>query len=161
MNIVPWRNKRKDMSLFGEQHPISALRSEVDNIFERFFGESFGSPRDLFPSAWAPSMDVAETEKDVTLKLEVPGIDPKNIEISVSGRALIIQGEKSEERTDDQKDYYHSERRFGSFRRVLDLPDSVDTESIKAEQKNGVLTISLRKAKPQNTKQIPVTVVSN
>jgi HSP20 family protein len=164
MNIVPWKNQKRGIDRPArELAPFSQLRNEIDGLFESFFREPWMSRAGMLQGLqeWAPSMDVAETEKDVCIKLEVPGIDPKDLDISISGHTLSIQGEKSAESEEQKKDYYHTERSFGSFRRVIDLPDTVDAESVTAEQKNGILTITLQKTKAENSKRIQVTAAKD
>ena len=96
--------------------------------------------------AWggaAPVVDVVEKDKEYEITAELPGLDEKNIEVKLSDDVLTIKGEKKEEKEEKQKDYYLSERRYGSFQRSFRLPDGVDAEKIEARFKNGVLTLSL------------------
>lgn len=158
MNIIPWKSRRE--SNREPSRELSALRSEMDSLFDRFFRDPWGDSLLGRTEEWMPSLDVVESESDLSLKVEVPGVDPKHLDISISGTLLTIQGEKSEESKKAEGDYYHSERRFGSFRRSIELPPTVDTESVQAEQKNGVLTITLKKTKQNGSRKIAVQAAS-
>ncbi len=159
MNLIPWRNKQRE-SDGGHLMPLVALRGEMDRLFDSFFREPFGA-LDWSPwgtGKWSPAVEVAENEKEVTVRAELPGIDPKELEISVSGNQLVLSGEKKESSETQEKDFYHSETRYGSFRRMLPLPDGVDTENVDAQFSNGVLTLKLKKTAPVAAKRIEVKV---
>jgi HSP20 family protein len=132
----------------------------MDRLFDSFFKDPwslFDSGPERGPlSQWMPSLDLSEDEKQVSLALEVPGIDTDRIDISVSGNVLTIQGDKSEEKQDKGKDYYLAERRFGSFKRVVELPGNTDMDSIQAEYKNGVLHLTASKKGNGGKKKIPI-----
>lgn len=145
-----------------EWEPLDTLRRQVDRLFEDFgrwdlwrpFG---GSVFDLKPSwvdeswakeAWAkaPAVDLVEKEKAYEITAELPGMEPGNVEVKLSNGMLTIKGEKKEEKEEKKKDYYVSERRFGSFQRSFQLPDGIEEEKIEANFKNGVLTVTLPKS---------------
>lgn len=153
MNLIPRRRNRELVS--GGFFPgLSSLRTEMDSLFEQFL------KGDRFPSAekikWQPLIDVKDNEKEISVRCEVPGVNPKDIDVSIKGDLLTIKGEKKTEKVEDTDDYYVSEREFGSFLRTIELPDSVDTDSIKAEQKDGVLMIQLKKRAGSSQKKIPI-----
>jgi HSP20 family protein len=163
MGLIPWRNKQEvPVRKEGQEQwsSLAQLRAEVDRIFDNVFTDSWSvfSKGGLMKSisSWVPSIDAAEDEKQVLVALEVPGIDVKDIDISVSGNALVVRGEKTEEKEDKGKNYYLSERRFGSFQRSIELPSNVDADSIAAEYKNGVLRITAKKTGDFERKQIPI-----
>jgi HSP20 family protein len=159
MNLVPWKNKQRE-SDSGQIMPMVALRSEMDRLFDSFFHEPFGG-MDWSPwgsDKWSPAMDVAENDTELTVRAELPGIDPKELDISVSGHQLTIGGEKRESSETQQKQFHRSETRYGSFRRTIALPEGVDTENIDAQYVNGVLTLRLKKTAPAATKRIEVKV---
>jgi HSP20 family protein len=108
--------------------------------------------------AWAPLLDVSETDDEIQVSAEIPGIDPKEFDISVTGNVLTISGEKKEESEERKGNVFRSERRFGSFRRSITLPDSVDTEKVSADYDRGVLTVHLPKTEKAAAKRIPVSV---
>ena len=106
----------------------------------------------------APPLDVSETEENVLVKVEVPGIEPKDIDISISGDTLTIKGEKKSEKEEKGKNYHFIERGYGSFSRSVGLPASVKFEQVKAEYKKGILEITLPKSEKSKIKKIPVKV---
>lgn len=134
-----------------------SFRSEMDRLFDRFSG-AFGMPslRRMFEtepvfrqqstfSLAAPVVDVAEDDTAYRITAELPGLEPKDIELTVSGDRLVLRGEKREEKEQKEKNYYVSERAYGSFQRAFALPDGVDRDRIAADLAKGVLTITLPK----------------
>ena len=130
--------------------PFAEMRAEMDHLFDRFLGGSFfGRPapsgRAEPAATLAPNVDIRENDKEIILEAELPGIDEKDIQLVVRDRVLSIKGEKKSER-DEKKDTYHViERRYGSFERAFELPDSADEEQIKAEFNKGVLRVVVPK----------------
>ena len=128
-----------------------SFRGEMDRLFDRF-GSGFGFPSlrrmfDIEP-AWrssfsfsTPAIDMSENEKAYKISAELPGIDAKDIDVSVSGDMLILKGEKRQEKEEKDKNYHFSERAYGSFQRAFELPASVDRGKITADFSKGVLTI--------------------
>jgi HSP20 family protein len=97
-----------------------------------------------------PTLDLSATDKEYTLTVEIPGVDEKDVNLEMVNDTLTVRGEKKQEKEEKDKDYYRVERSYGSFQRVLSLPDDVDQQGVKAVFKRGVLTISMpRKALPQ------------
>jgi HSP20 family protein len=136
--------------------PFDTLRKEVDRLFEDFGGgDDFwrrpfrslaGFERNLAQKLVAsPAVDVAESDKAYEITAELPGLDEKDIEVNVANGGLTIRGEKKVEKEEKQKDYYVSERRYGSFERYFGLPEGVDPDKIEASFKNGVLKVTLPK----------------
>lgn len=160
-NMIPWRSKEAGND-GGTDTAITKFHSEVDRLFERFFNEPFsglGSRAEArqWGSGWSPSIDIRESEHALTVKAELPGVDPEDLDISVSGDVLTISGQKSEKSEERREGYYHSERRFGSFRRSIPLPVAVNQDEISAEYERGVLTVSLPKSEKAVAKRIPVS----
>ena len=142
--------------------PWQAFRNEMDRMFDRFAG-GFGLP--AFDRAWraevdvaAPAVDVTEDEKAFTVTAELPGIDEKDIEVSVSNGMLTLRGEKKKEREEKTKNYYLSERSYGEFQRSFSLPDGVDEDKIAAAFAKGVLTVTLPKSADAQKKQKKIEV---
>lgn len=137
--------------------PFESLRREIDRLFDDLhpFGWRLPVSRSAFdfelprPSGtvWpvAPAFDLAEKDKEYEITAELPGLDEKDVEIKLSNHTLTIKGEKKEEREEKQKDYYLSERRYGSFYRSFQLPEGVDADKIDATFAKGVLTVKLPK----------------
>ncbi|MCC7210320.1 MAG: Hsp20/alpha crystallin family protein [Candidatus Brocadia sp.] len=147
----------KDLIKWAQLPTVSSMQEEMNRMFDRFF--KGGELSDFaVAGTWAPPLDLSETADKVTVKAEIPGLDPKEIDISIQGETLIIKGEKKEEKEEKGKNYYRMERRYGSFSRVVDLPASVDTNKVTAECKNGVLEITMQKKEEVKPKQISVKV---
>jgi HSP20 family protein len=143
-----------------ERRPFESLRREVDRLFDDFgrgfWGSPFGRSFTQLEPLWsgklsAPAVDIVDSDKAYELTAELPGLDEKDIEVKLADGGLCIKGEKKEQKEENKKDYYLSERRYGSFERYFALPDGVDTDRIEANFKNGVLTITLPK-KPEAQK---------
>jgi HSP20 family protein len=130
--------------------PFGTLRSEMDRLFDTFMG---GMP--TFPSMFgaggsrgfvlSPSIDVKETDKEIVVETELPGLDEKNISLTVQNGVLTIQGEKKLDYDEEKENYHVMERRYGSFQRSLRLPDTIDDAKIDARFDNGVLKVTLPK----------------
>jgi HSP20 family protein len=143
--LKPWR-------------PIEDLRREVERLFDDFdtsiwrtpFGRSFFDVQPFWQRqtslAAMPAVNVAETDKAYEITAELPGLDEKNVEVKVAAGVLTIKGEKLDEKEEKDKDYYLSERSFGSFQRSFQVPDGIDADKIEANFKNGVLTVMLPKS---------------
>jgi len=159
MALIPWRNKQKESSR-GEISPLTALRSEMDRLFDAFFREPWGGIDWPFAAgrAWTPAVDVAETEDEVTIRAELPGVDPKDLSISLTENQLVLAGEKKESAERKGKDFCQTETRYGSFRRSIPVPAAVDSEKVEADYANGVVTIRLKKIQRTPPKRIEVKV---
>ncbi len=159
MSLIPWRNKSRS-PVRAESSPLSTLRTEIDRLFDSVMRDPFGALDWAFPGGrdWAPTVDVAESENEVTVRAEIPGIDPKDLEVNITGNQLVLAGEKKEWSEKKEKDFYQSESRSGSFRRTIPLPPSVDAEKVEAEYANGVLTIHLQKTQKTPPKKVDVKV---
>ncbi|HTV32296.1 MAG TPA: Hsp20/alpha crystallin family protein [Methylocella sp.] len=137
--------------------PFETIHREIDRIFDRFNlaprDFSFGRRSFDLEVPWprlaaldmAPAVDVVERDKEFELTAELPGMDEKNIELKLSNGMLTIKGEKKEEKEEREKDYYVSERRYGSFMRSFPVPEGVDTGKIEATFSKGVLSVKLPK----------------
>ncbi len=134
---------------------LESLRREMDRLWENFFGERGG----LEPvEGWMPALDVTETKDNLIVKAELPGIDPKDVEISLSGNILTIKGEKKQEKEEKDENYHLVERRYGSFVRSIRLPVEVQEDKIEASYKNGVLKVVLPKSEKAKRKEIKIKV---
>jgi HSP20 family protein len=142
-------------SLVPRRGELSSFRREVDRLFDRFFE---GWPFRLSPqeAPWAPSVDVSETGKDVIVKAELPGMDPKEIDVSVRGDMVTLHGERRQEKEEKGENFHRVERSYGSFSRSIQLPVEVDSGKVNATYKDGVLKITMPKSKEAATKKIEV-----
>ena len=148
--------------------PFESLRREIDRVFDDLrlgsWRSPFGRTADVGPLwrseiSWAaPAVDVTETDKAYEVTAELPGMDESNIDVKVSDGVLTIKGEKKEEKEEKKKDYYLSERRYGSFQRSFMVPAGVEADKIEANFKNGILTVSLPKTAQaqKNEKKIAI-----
>ena len=157
-DLIPWgRSGSSAPTRYGEgADPFVTLRREMDRLFDDAF-RGFGVPSLGFGrnGGW-PSVEVSETDKDVTVTAELPGLDEKDVEVLLAEGVLTIRGEKKSETED--KDRHYSERYYGRFERRVALPGEVDEDKVQASFKNGILTVTMPKsAKAQeHVKRIPL-----
>ncbi len=163
---------KKDVAAKSEPAKTpSLLGGDFDRLFDEFARGMMVSPFYRRALDWdpfrriekvtglvMPDVDVTETEGELRVTAELPGMEEKDVEIELSGSQLTVRGEKKEEREETKKDYHVSERRYGSFRRTLQVPDTVDAENINAEMKNGVLTVVLPKTEEAKSKARKISV---
>jgi HSP20 family protein len=135
--MLPWKREKA----LTVRDPFAVFRREMNALFDDFFSEA-GEPA---LEAFVPRVDVKENDKEIRVTAEIPGIDEKDVEISLSGDTLTIKGEKRAETEEKGEERYHLERSYGTFRRSLSLPCEVDTDRTTATFQKGVLTITLPK----------------
>lgn len=137
--------------------PFSALRSEMDRLFDSFTGSAFPSLGRL-TAPWStegailPSVDVHENDKQIVVEAELPGIEEKDISVTLQDGVLTITGEKKFEKKEEKENYHMMERRYGSFRRSMRVPETVDEDKVGAKFDKGVLTVTLPK-RPEAVKE--------
>ncbi len=136
--------------------------STLQDRMNRLFRESYSGGQDesLTTSTFAPAVDVYEDEHKVTLKIEVPGIDEKDIDVHLENNTLTVHGERKIEKEEKEENYRRVERQYGSFTRTFTLPQTVDSEHVSANYDKGVLKVSLPKKAEAKPKQIKVNVGS-
>jgi HSP20 family protein len=147
MAIVRWDPFRDVMS----------LQNRVNSIFRDF---NVGADAPLTTANFVPAVDIYEDEKKVTLKLEVPGMEEKDLDVSVENNMLTVKGERKFEKEEKEENFHRIERRYGSFSRAFTLPSTVDTEHIEAHYQAGVLKLDLKKKPEAQPKQIKVNVAA-
>ena len=143
-------------------HPLLNLRQEIDRMFDQFAsGWPIGRWSDIdpfkglttgLPSALSPEVDISETDAAYEISAELPGIDEKDLEVTLSDDVLTLKGEKKDQREEKQQGYYVSERSYGTFQRVFTLPRDADADKITTQYRQGVLTINQRKPKPRRVR---------
>lgn len=143
-NLIRWEPMRELLS----------MRKQMDRIFDDFFTQS----PTAFENLGTPLVDMYQTEKDVIVKATLPGVDPKDIDIQVTGDLLSIRAEVKHEETIDQAKYHLHEHRYSSFARTIPLPMEVLADKAAASMENGVLTLTLPKSKKEKPKAIEVKV---
>ncbi len=146
MDLVPWK-------AFGE---LGSLRRDMDKLWDRFSGET-PFARTL-GETWLPSVDISETNDNFVVKAELPGLEAKDVNVSISGDVLTIKGEKKTEKEEKDEHYHCVERYSGSFQRVFQLPSGVKTDIIEATFDKGVLKVTLPKVEEAKNKQIDIKV---
>ncbi len=144
--LEPWRPFRE----------LTTFREEMDKLWNRFFGE--WPSKEPSRGEWAPSLDVSETKDNIVVKAEVPGMDAKDIDISLTNDVLTVKGEKKQEKEEKEENYHRIERSYGAFSRSIRLPREVQSDKIKANYKNGVLKITLPKSEEAKKKEIKIKV---
>lgn len=142
-------------------NPVAQFHRDIDRLFDGFF-RSFGSlipaaGRDFSPGnsdGWLrPTLDISAADHEYTVSVELPGIDENDVQLELSDDTLLIRGEKKHEKEEKERDYYRIERSYGSFRRVLSLPEDANQDGISAAFKKGILTITIPR-KPVATAKI-------
>lgn len=134
---------------------IMSLRDRMNRLFEDTF-TGRGEEQDIMAGTWAPSVDIYETEKEMVLAAEVPGIDEKDIEVKVENNTLTLAGERKLEKETKEDNYHRIERAYGKFSRSFTLPSYIDQENIKAEYENGILKVSMPKKPELQPKKVKV-----
>jgi len=135
---------------------LSALQNRMNRLFEAQYGG--GREESLTTGAFVPAVDIYEDEHSIQLKLEVPGIDEKDLDIKVENNVLSVSGERKLEKEEKEENFHRVERRYGSFTRSFTLPSTVSTDDIQADYDHGVLKIRLAKRAEAKPKQIKVSV---
>jgi len=146
MELVPWRP-------FGE---LGSFRNEMDRLWNRFLGET--PLARTITEEWFPSVDVTETKDKLLITAELPGLEVKDVNVTVSGDILTIKGEKTKEEEEKDEHYYHCERYRGSFQRSFRLPVNVQADKVDATFDKGVLKVTFPKAEEAKKKNIKVKV---
>lgn len=136
---------------------ISSLQEQVNRLFENRFA-SCAEEQTL--TAWAPAVDVYETENELVIKADLPEISEKELDVRVENNMLTIRGERKFEQKVKEENYLRMERAYGSFSRSFSLPNTVNTEAVKAEYKEGVLTLTLPKRAELKPKQVKINVTN-
>jgi HSP20 family protein len=135
--------------------------STLQDRMNRLFRDSYGDREEaLTTSTFAPAVDVYEDEHDITLKIDVPGIDEKDIDVRIENNTLTVHGERKFEKEEKEENFRRVERQYGSFTRQFTLPNTVDTEHVQANYDKGTLKIQLAKKAEAKPKQIKVNVGS-
>ncbi len=158
--LTPWNwfKKEEEQKQAGQGqhglnptgHPLSRLHHDLDTLFEQMFQgvpqlSSLNGQRETWGGLLMPQVDIGESPKDYTITVEVPGVQEKDIDLTLIDGTLTIRGEKRDEHEEKDKHYHRIERSYGSFQRILSLPTDADEHSVKAKFKDGVLTITIAK----------------
>ncbi len=137
------------------RRPNDRMATPNMRFFDRFF-DDFGFPELSDDKQWLPTIDVSETDDHVIVRAEVPGMDKKDINITMSEGLLTIQGEKKQEKKEEKENYRFVERRYGSFSRSLRIPNGVDANKVDASYKDGVLKVAIPRSEPEKSRKIEI-----
>src|SRR6476469_4071412 len=132
---------------------IETLRQQLDKVFDQR-----AATRDNSEAAWMPALELVDAGDNFVLKAQLPGIDPKDIDVQLTREAISISGERRYENTDEKSGYLRSEFRYGKFHRVLPLPALIQTDSVQAEYQDGILTLTLPKVTEARNKVVKINL---
>jgi len=135
----------------------SRIWPETSSIFEDFLSDPFFSAPSLAKDSWLPAVDILEKDGNLVLRAEIPGLSEKDIDLKLEGNILTLKGEKRQENRDERSNYHRIESYYGAFTRSFTLPESVDRDQIKADCKNGILTITIPQKPEVRPREIPVS----
>jgi HSP20 family protein len=147
-SLTPWRPARE----------LEAFERRLSDLFDRFFGPGERERSVWGTQGWAPAIESKVDNGNLIIKADLPGIDPKEVSISVLGNQLTIEGERKQEEKKEEKDYFYQEVSYGKFSRTITLPEGVNADQVKANYKNGVLEISVPAPKQLASKKVQVEV---
>jgi HSP20 family protein len=137
-----------------------ATQRDFDRLFREAFSPVFGEG-ELSTRTWAPPVDIYETDENLVLKAELPGINPDSVEIRVEDNTLYLKGERKFEKEVKEQNYHRVERSYGAFTRTFSLPGSIDADKVAANFKDGVLTLTMPKKEEAKPKTIKINVSKN
>ena len=148
-----------DITRWDPFRDLVSIQDELNRLFGRTYGGSEITRQDASGS-WMPAVDVYETTDQVVVSVELPGIDPKQVDVTVEDSTLTISGQRSFEQQTEEQNYRRVERRYGSFSRSIRLPQTADAEGITARSEQGVLTIEVPKREEAKPKRIEVSTIA-
>jgi HSP20 family protein len=149
------------MNTLTRWEPFRGLTSLQDQV-NRLIEDSFrGSGSDSSLTTWAPAVDVYETENELVVTADLPGMNEKDLDVRVENNMLTIRGERKFEKSVNEDNFLRVERSYGSFTRSFSLPNTVNTDAIKADYQNGVLTVKMAKREESKPKQVKVSIAAN
>ncbi len=134
---------------------LEAFRRDMERLFDSFFGKY---SVEEYEGLWSPPVDIEETENDIIVRVELPGMKKEDIKIRTTGDSITISGEKKHEAEEKGKHFHRIERAYGRFERTIDLPVEVEPDNAKATYENGVLTVTLPKSEKARAKEIEIEV---
>lgn len=154
----PSKGMRRSGGQGGGRYPARSPRGRFGRLMESFFGDPWAeAPAGWAGEEWTPEIELSDEDDAVVVRVEVPGVSPEDIDVSVSGNLLTISGEKREERNEGEGNVYRSERWYGSFQRTIPLPEGVNPDAVSCECSNGVLTLRFEKEEGRGARRIRVS----
>jgi len=145
--LMPWRPFRE----------LTTLHKDFDDLLGRFFGDEEGMPT-RWPEMTLPKIESFRRDDELVVRADLPGVDPKKVELAIERDHLVIRGEREAKEERKEKDYHYREVSYGRFERVIELPAGVDAESVKATYHDGVLEVTMKAPKDAAPKKVPITV---
>jgi HSP20 family protein len=149
----------KTITRWDQSRGLTSFQDQLNRLFEDSFTRDRSGHADL--ATWAPPVDIYETENELVVKADLPDLQDKDIDVRVENNTLTIRGERKFEKDVNEDNYLRVERAYGSFMRSFSLPNTVSSDSIRAEYRNGVLTLHMAKREESKPKQIKITVSGN
>jgi HSP20 family protein len=159
MSLISFRGKRHNGPEFGGMSSLAEFRSEMNRLFDGLFTRPLVIPtwfEAAEPGEWLPPVDLSADAQRIHVRAELPGIDPKQVDIDVTEDRLVISGEKKQSSSKGGDGWMHTESRHGAFSRTIPLPDPVDPAQATASFDNGVLTVELVKTATSTSRKVPV-----
>jgi HSP20 family protein len=146
------------MTMITRWDPFRELAQLQDRVNRLFQETNLGQDEGMTTSSFVPPVDIYETEQNIVLKMEVPGVEQKDLDIRIENQTITIRGERKFEKEVKEDNFHRVERRYGSFQRSFSLPNTVNPEQVTADYENGVLEVTLAKRAEAKPKQIKVNV---
>lgn len=137
---------------------LLSLQERMNKLFEESLLQTGKERQDISIAGWSPAMDVMESDEEIVLKAELPGIELKDVEVLIKDNILTLRGERKFEKEEEKENYHRIERSYGAFQRSFTLPSTVEQDKVKAKMKDGVLEVRLPKAKGEKSKKIEIEV---
>jgi HSP20 family protein len=156
--LIPWRKREESLGMERSEHPFEMLLREINDLFNVYYRGFGGLERRMARSA---GFELSETDVEIRVKSELPGLDEKDISVELEEDMLSIQGERKEQKETKNRNYHISEMSYGGYQRCIPLPARVDRERAKAKFKNGVLTLTLPKKEPAKAERKRIPVVTS
>ena len=161
MSLIPFRTRRPAGLEPAGLSTLSEFRTEMNRVFDGLFTRPLAIPtwfEAAEPGHWLPAIDMSEDPQRIQIRAELPGIDPKNVDVDVTEDRLVISGEKKHASSKSGNGWTHTESQCGAFSRTIPLPDPVDPAKVTASFDNGVLTVELAKIATSTSRKVPVQV---
>jgi HSP20 family protein len=157
MAVMRWRPFSQGLEPWSSGRELGDMQSEMNRLFDSFFGRSAGGGTS--ERAWAPVADMYETKDELVIKLDLPGMNEKDVQVSITGDLLYVKGQRLESEEVKQEQYFRTERWTGRFERIFQLPIPVQADKVRAAYREGVLTVTLPKVEAVKPKEIKIDVM--
>ena len=159
-SIIPWKREDQSPVLRREAgDPFIQLQRRMNGLFDDFLGRSSTDSQSGYD--FVPHLEWSESAKEITVTAELPGLDEKDVEVTVTSDLLTIKGEKKEEKQEDERDYHKSERSYGYFERAIALPAGTDGDQVKAKFKKGILKVKIPKKPEAQSKRRKIELMED